>query len=57
MKPTLAALFSFFLPLIVCCGGGVLIAFMFMGAWTARIISGQQMQFSLAAPGELDHTS
>jgi hypothetical protein len=29
------AVLAVFLPLIVCCGGGVLIAFMFMGAWTA----------------------
>ena len=28
------AVLAVFLPLIVCCGGGVLIAFMFMGAWT-----------------------
>ena len=29
------AVLAVFLPLIVCCGGGVLIAVMFMGAWTA----------------------
>jgi hypothetical protein len=31
------AVLAVFLPLIVCCGGGLLIAFMFgaMGAWTA----------------------
>jgi hypothetical protein len=29
------AVLAVFLPLIICCGGGVLIAFMFMGAWTA----------------------
>ena len=53
------AVLAVFLPLIVCCGGGLLIAFMFgaLGAWTRRIISGQQMRFSVRrlAPGELDH--
>jgi hypothetical protein len=29
------AVLAVFSPLIVCCGGGLLIAFMFMGAWTA----------------------
>jgi hypothetical protein len=29
------AVLAVFLPLIACCGGGLLIAFMFMGAWTA----------------------
>jgi hypothetical protein len=29
------AVLAVFLPVILCCGGGVLIAFMFMGAWTA----------------------
>jgi hypothetical protein len=31
------AVLAVFLPLIVCCGGGLLIAFMFgaLGAWTA----------------------
>jgi hypothetical protein len=29
------AVLAVFSPLIVCCGGGVLVAFMFMGAWTA----------------------
>jgi hypothetical protein len=29
------AVLAVFLPLIVCCGGGLLIAFMFVGAWSA----------------------
>ena len=29
------AVLAVFSPLILCCGGGLLIAFMFMGAWTA----------------------
>jgi len=29
------AVLAVFLPVILCCGSGVLIAFMFMGAWTA----------------------
>ena len=53
------AVLAVFLPLIVCCGGGVFIAFMFgHGRLDAhRIISVQQMQFSVRrlAPGELDH--
>jgi hypothetical protein len=29
------AVLAVFSPLILCCGGGLLIAFMFAGAWTA----------------------